>query len=231
MKFWIQFAICFCFSTTWANEQYQSHASIIKTVEQYLDSHLNSSPELETRTQIGHLDKRLILTKCDKALKPFSNNHRDFGSRVSVGVKCTGSKPWSLYVPVTIQRIAPIYVASHPISKGEKISDRDIQKVFKDVNKLHGRYNRTKEEIIGKIAKRSISLGSVFNPRYLALPIVIKKGDKVDIIAKLQGLSIRMSGKAENDGAQGQTINVKNLSSKRIVEAVVQHAGLVKINL
>ena len=59
----------------------------------------------------------------------------------------------------------------------------------------------------------------------------LKKGDVVDIVAESQGLQIRMTGKAINNGAKGQRINVKNLSSNRIIQAIVKNSGLVQIAL
>lgn len=223
---------CFLFVTnTNASKTYQAHEEIFATVQGYLDTHLTSSKEVKIKTTIGHLDTRLKLSPCENPLKSFSNNHKSFGSKISVGIKCEGNKPWSLYVPVKIQRLATVFVASQPIAKGNKISNTDIQQVSMDISNLRGSYAKNKQEIIGKIPKRSIALGSVFNPRYLQLPIMIKKGDLVDIIAESRGLKIRMEGKAVNSGAKGQKISVKNLSSNRIIQAIVQNSSLVKIAL
>ncbi|HFE36905.1 MAG TPA: flagellar basal body P-ring formation protein FlgA [Gammaproteobacteria bacterium] len=215
--------------TVQANARYQSHAQINSAVQTYLDTHIKAAQDVKIKTQISRIDSRLKLSACDQPLKTFVNNRNDFSQRVSVGVKCEGHKPWSLYVPVKIQRFAKVYVAAQPIAKGEQITPADIQQVSQDVSTLRGRYYKTKQEIMGKIAKRSIRLGAVFNPRYLGLPIVVKKGDKVDIVAETQGIRIRMAGKAINAGAKGQQISVKNLSSKRIIQAIVQNPGLVKV--
>jgi len=226
------YILLFCLlfvSTINANKAYQAHDEIFATVQEYLDTHLTSSQDVEIKTKIGRLDSRLKLSLCENPLKSFVNNHNSFGSKISVGVKCEGVKPWSLYVPVNIQRLATVFVAAQPIAKGNQITDIDIQQVSMDISRLRGNYIKSKSEIIGKIPKRSITLGSVFNPRYLRLPIMIKKGDLVDIVAELRGIQIRMEGKAINNGAQGQKINVKNLSSNRIIQAIVQNSGLVKI--
>lgn len=189
------------------------------------------SQGVEIKTKIGRLDSRLKLSPCENELTSFSNNHSKFGSKISVGIKCNGIKPWSIYIPVKIQRLAKVLVAAQPIAKGNEITDADIQEISLDISKLRGNYIKTKPNIIGKIPKRSIAMGTVFNPRFLRLPIIIKKGDVVDIVAESHGLTIRMSGKAINNGFKGQKINVKNLSSNRVIQAVVQNPGLVKIIL
>ena len=228
------YILLFCLlfvSSVNANKTYQSHDKIFATVQNYLDKHITSSQDVEIKTKIGHLDSRLKLSPCENPLKSFSNNHNGFGSKISVGIKCEGVKPWSLYVPVKIQRLATVFVSAQPIAKGDQIVNTDIQQVSMDISKLRGSYAKSKAEIIGKIPKRSIPLGSVFNPRYLRLPIMIKKGDLVDIVAESQGLRIRMQGQAINDGAKGQRINVKNLSSNRTIQAIVKNSGLVKIHM
>jgi len=226
------YILLFCLSfasTVNANKTYQAHDEIFASVQKYLDNHLASTQDVEIKTKIGHLDSRLKLSPCENPLKAFSNNHNGFGSKISVGIKCEGIKPWSLYVPVKIQRLATVFVSAQPIAKGDQITDANIQQISMDISNLRGSYIKSKSEIIGKIPKRSITLGSVFNPRYLRLPVMIKKGDLVDIVAESQGLRIRMQGKAINNGAKGQKINVKNLSSNRTIQAIVQNSGLVKI--
>ena len=218
-------------SSAYADNAYQAHDKIIATVQNYLDTQLSISQDIEIKTKIGHLDARLKLSACEIPLTSFSNNHNNFRSKLSVGVKCEGRKPWSIYVPVSIQRLAMVLVAAQPISKGSQITDNDIQLISMDINRLHGNYSKTREEIIGKIPKRRITLGAVFKPRFLRLPIIIKKGDVVDIVAESQGLEIRMTGKAISNGAKGQRINVKNLSSNRIIQAIVKNSGLVAITL
>ena len=226
------FFLCLLFvGSAHANKKYQAHNDIFATVQNYLDTHLRPSQDIEIKTEIGHLDSRLKLSACKVPLKSFSNNHNNFGSKISIGVRCEDNKPWSIYVPVTIKRMAMVYIAAQPISKGHQISDEDIQLLSMDINKLRNNYSKTKEEIIGKIPKRRIKLGSIFNPRYLQLPIIVKKGDIVDIVAESQGLRIRMTGKAISNGAKGQRINVKNLSSNRIIQAIVKNSGLVSIAL
>ena len=218
-----------CLSNTYANVSYQGHNEIIATVQAFLDKNLTSTEGVDIKTQIGRPDKRLKLTACKEPLKASSNNNARFTSKVSVMVKCEGVKPWSLYLQVKIQRFTSIFISSRPIAKGDQITEKDIQYVSQDVSHLRGSYYKSKQDILGKIAKRSIKLGSTFNPRYLRQAILVKKGDAVDIVAEMRGLQIRMSGKAISAGAKGEKINVKNLSSKRTIQAIVEHPGLVKV--
>ncbi len=223
------FFVCSSFAN--ASQPYHSHNEIRATVQTFLDTQLDTLPDTKIKTQISSLDTRLKLSFCHQPLKAFANNIGHFQSRLSVGVKCEGKKPWSLYVPVKIQRFANVFISAHPIAKGDRIVDADIQVVSRDITSLRGQYYKTKKNIVGKIAKRNIRLGSTFKSSALGLPIIVKKGDLVNILAETPGLSIRMTGKAINAGVKGQQIRVKNLSSNRIIQAIIQKPGLVKIRL
>ena len=68
-------------------------------------------------------------------------------------------------------------------------------------------------------------------PSLLVTPKVIRRGTRVSIVATAPGFEIRAVGKALMDGGMGDVITVRNLRSKRQVDAVVARAGVVEVNL
>jgi len=216
----------------YAQASTESHREIRQLIHLYIENNITKIESTETRIQVGKIDNRLKLAKCDlpiqaTATPPLST----MSSRVSVGVKCEGSKPWSLYVPTKLQRLAKVYVTSESISKGETITQNKIQLVSMDILKLRSSYFSNANELVGMAAKKNIRVGSVLGNRDIIPPTMIKKGDRVDILAKTGEIEIRMSGKALNSGAEGEQIRVTNLSSKRKLQATVIKPGLVKVSL
>ncbi|MCL6262277.1 flagellar basal body P-ring formation chaperone FlgA [Craterilacuibacter sp. RT1T] len=57
--------------------------------------------------------------------------------------------------------------------------------------------------------------------------VLIRRGDKVDIIARRPGIEVRVNGEAQNQGKAGDIIRVMNLASGRIFLARVNAAGSV----
>jgi len=210
---------------------YHDHRDIQQSVAAYLENNLQSGKNIEIKTRINPLDRRLRLIKCDVPLSVSSTSNINQSAKVSVGVKCSGSKPWSLYVAVNIKKMASLYVTTGPLSRGESINEDNIQQVKRDINKLRNGFYTDKHQILGMIAKRSIRPGTIISSKHLTPPMIIKKGEAVDIIAKTSSLTIRMGGKAMSDGAKGQKIRVKNNSSKKIINAIVLNHGLVKVRL
>ena len=211
--------------------EFQAHDDIRDAVRTFVNQHMTERAGIEVVIDIGNIDSRLRLTQCEKPLETFSQINGQLNSRFSVGVKCEGNKPWSLYLPVTVQKFTNVYVAAHSLSKGETVNSDEIQQIRMDINKIRGGFIDDINEIKGMIVKQTISLGQPFSLRYLRPPLVVKRGENVDIVAKSRDLEIRMTGKAINSGAKGDVIRVKNSSSKRVIEAVVVNSGLVMVNL
>ena len=65
----------------------------------------------------------------------------------------------------------------------------------------------------------------------LKQPVIIKRGDQTVITAGYGGLSVRMTGKALEDGVLGEQIRDQNLSSKRTIQGEVQRDGSVLIGI
>ena len=210
---------------------FQPLADIENAASQFISKKVSPRDNVEVEIKVNSLDPRLHLAYCDQALQTYLPGNTKLNARVSVGVECKGKKPWKLYVPVTIARYANVYIAGNALMKGDKVTPEDLRLVRMDISKLRVRPMSDSTDIVGMLARRNISRGSVFSTRYLKMPAIIKKGDMVNIVASLSGINIRMKGKAMVAGARGERIQVRNSSSKRMVEAVVINASTVKVNL
>ena len=179
----------------------------------------------------GRLDPRLRLPRCEQPLTTFlPTGGRNIGN-ITVGVRCDGQITWSLFVPVRVRVMANVLVTTQPIARGKLITNADLQLQERDIATLPHGYYYTKEKALGKKVKRSLPQGSVLNPRQLESLKMVKRGDMVTILAQSSGFTVRMRGKAMGHGAKGDKIQIRNLSSKRVVEGVVISAGVVEISM
>jgi flagella basal body P-ring formation protein FlgA len=74
-------------------------------------------------------------------------------------------------------------------------------------------------------------MGAVISPSALKSMKVVARGQVITLLAKAGTMEVRMSGKALASAALGQRVKVKNLSSKRVVEGVVESPGVVKVTM
>ncbi|MCY1454933.1 flagella basal body P-ring formation protein FlgA [compost metagenome] len=60
---------------------------------------------------------------------------------------------------------------------------------------------------------------------------MVSKGDQVVISAMSPAINVRMPGEALSNGAPGEQIRVRNLSSGRVVKARVKGPGQVQVDM
>jgi len=213
-----------------AKAQYQDHEAITQAVSQYLLS-TAEDPTQDFEVQVAHLDSRLRLAQCMQPLHIFLPHTNQTSGNVTVGVRCQGQKPWTIYTKASIRVFKEIAILKKPLIRGTIISKNDIRFIKKDVSNLHRGYLTSLEDIINKQLKRSLSSGAILSPSNLIAQKVVKRGQKVSIRAANKLLDIRMSGHALMDGEAGQRIKVRNDHSKRIIEGRIIAPGVVRVSL
>ena len=209
----------------------QSHDSIREAVRNHI---LAQSSNYPTRPEVsvGRLDSRLRLEQCSKPLETFSPPGKANSTRSTVCVRCNGQTPWSLYVPATVSIMLPIVVAATDLSRGALLTENDLTLKEHDITTLHRGYLEEIAGAIGKKLKRNLPRGQVLAPHQIATPLAVKRGNRVTIIAGTPGaFEIRTQGQALDNGAAGDRIKVRNISSKRVVEATIRSPGIVEVAL
>lgn len=84
---------------------------------------------------------------------------------------------------------------------------------------------RDADAVIGKAAKKPLRAGAAVGARDLAMPQVIKRDDSVQVTYRVDGISLTLQGKALGPAALGEAFSVKNVASKKTIEAVAVGPG------
>lgn len=84
---------------------------------------------------------------------------------------------------------------------------------------------RDADSLIGMTARRPLREGAVASLRDVAAQQVIKTGDTVEVTWSSGGITLTIQGKALANASAGQTFNVQNTASKKIIEAVAIAPG------
>ena len=206
----------------------QPHDSIRLAAKTYLE---NNPPVGEGRIEftIGHLDSRLRLQQCAAALEVFRPPGGRNSGHTTLGVRCSGPKPWKLYIPVAIKVYRPVAVAQGALLRGALLTAADIELVEKDVSRLGYGFIADPSNAVGKELRRSVTAGTVMTPHHLAAPHIVERGQTVVIVANSGGIEVRMAGEALADGAHNDRIRVRNNKTRRIVEGTVSAPGVVQV--
>ena len=107
----------------------ESHWHPVGNIEEIAESYLRNKIGLDTQgarsrttVQAGSLDERHRLAKCDVPLEPFMRRGARVSARTIVGVRCSGSRPWKVYVPVEVVTLATVTVAAAALPRGHVLS-------------------------------------------------------------------------------------------------------------
>ena len=61
--------------------------------------------------------------------------------------------------------------------------------------------------------------------------MLVRRGQRVTVLAQGRGIQVRTNGKALGDAAKGERVRVENTTSRRVVEGVAIADGVVRVNL
>lgn len=179
--------------------------------------------------EVGRLDPRLRLAACAHPLDTyFSPGARNVG-HTTVGVRCDGPRAWSLFVPLHIDRLVDVAVAVDNLPRGHAIGAADVHYEKRSLARLKRGYFSTKEGLIGKITTRTVNRGATYTANMVQQAKMVKRGERVTLSLSSGTVAVRVAGTALRDGARGDRIPVRNLSSKRVIQGVVHEPGLVLI--
>lgn len=209
--------------------QWQPLEDIAQTAERYLVTHRIGPTAGSTRVKAGTLDVRLKLPYCSQPLEGFLRQGARTAPRMTVGVRCSGFKPWKVYVPVNVIETAKVYVARRALPRGHLIAAEDVVADERDVSRLRSAYITDARFLLGQRLRSPVLSGSIITASQLKADNYIKRGQTVTLLAKSNGINIRMAGKALSDGGLNQRIRVENLNSGRIVEGIVRSREHVEV--
>lgn len=179
---------------------------------------------------VDSLDSRLRLQKCGVGLDTFTSNSNN-GANQTVGVQCDRPVKWTVYVPVRVKVMEPVVVAARPLSANHVLTAQDLKIADMDINSLHQSYHKSINKVVGMQLKYPLSVGMVIQPSSVKRQKIVKRGDQITLVAKAGAMEVRMSGVAMADASLGQRVRVKNSSSSRVVEGVVDAPGVVMVNM
>lgn len=211
-----------------ADPQWQSVADIATTAEDYLRRHVGPSAR-RTDVRAGPLDVRLRLARCDKPLQAFLRRGTRVSARTIVGVRCAGTRPWKVYVPVDVIVTEKVVVAARTLPRGHLLSAEDLAVEERDVTRTLSGYITEPAQVLGQRLKSQLLSGRMLTPALLEADKVVRRGQTVTLMVNNGGITIRMAGKALSDGALNQRIRVENLNSGRIVEGIVRSRENVEV--
>jgi flagella basal body P-ring formation protein FlgA len=201
-------------------------AQIHRSVEQLLRQQTAGLPGKVSFT-LGAIDTRLNLAACPAPEAFIPPGARLWGS-ASVGVRCSGDNPWTIYVPVSVKILTGVVVAAHALTQGRPIELSDMLVQEADLGQLTSSVITEPQQALGRIVTLSIAAGQPLRQDLLRAPPVIQQGQSVTLRAQGPGFKVSAEGKAVSNAAEGQVAQVRTPSG-HTVNGIARFGGIVEM--
>ena len=122
--------------------------------------------------------------------------------------------------------LTPALVAAQNLSRGHVILPSDLRTVYLNENTNLNTAVSDPNILVGSRLKREVKAGEQIRANSFC---VVCKNDKISIIARSHGLSLKTSGQALEDGNINETIRVRNIKSQKIIMGVVTAPSTVEV--
>jgi flagella basal body P-ring formation protein FlgA len=209
---------------------WQDTAAVRATAEGVVGARLADSAG-RVAVQAEPLDPRLRVPACDADLVGELPPVTRESGRVTAEVRCPGSRPWRLYVPVRVSVTKTLLVAAVPLERGKILAASDVILAEREVGALPGGYLTAPEAAVGRVVRRAIPAGAAVAPGSLEIPVLVRRGQPVTLEARSGAIVVQMAGVARADGALGEMIAVENINSRKVLQGVVRNEKSVEIRV
>ncbi|WP_157730008.1 flagellar basal body P-ring formation chaperone FlgA [Bacterioplanes sanyensis] len=148
--------------------------------------------------------------------------------RNNIAIRCDAPY-WVQNMAIQLHHMTNMVTLKRPLASDQVITNKDVRLARLDAGEQTKGYYAAIEQVLGQKAKRSLRPGTVLSEDMLSLPDLIQRRQRVTIQVDRPGIRVEMPGEALSSGHLGESIRVRNLQSRRIVEATVVEAGLVQV--
>jgi flagella basal body P-ring formation protein FlgA len=204
----------------------QSLDSVRAAAEQAVREHY-AMPGSRIEIAPGSLDLRLQLAECGQPLRALIGGNAQVSSRMTVSVQCPQDGGWTVRVPLQVKVWRTVLVASRPLLRGDGVGAADVHGEERDITRLGYGYVENLDQVAGRSLARAVARGSVLSPGALGGRRMVRAGDHVQMVARLDGIEVRADGIALGSGDNGARLRVRNESSGKVVDGMVSAPGVV----
>ena len=154
--------------------------------------------------------------------------------QVQVVAESPGERSFDVAVHLDVRHFDGVVLAAKALERGHTIQAADVYVDRQDVTTLSD-YCSNADQLVGATVKRSVrplmpvKLSDAESSRSATNAVLVKRRDRVRMVAKIGSHSISTTGEAQQEGRLGDTIRLQNIESKTFVQGRVTAANEVEI--
>jgi len=140
----------------------------------------------------------------------------------------SGSKRFRLYADVEVTY--EILQSSRPLKRNEIIQESDVEWTQVSTRRLLRNVVTQLDDAVGQRITRNLDEGEMISPYMLKKVPLVKRGDRIILIAQKGALRVTAPGVARQNGFINSTVKVENIHSRKIITGTVVNAKTVKVD-
>jgi flagellar basal body P-ring formation protein FlgA len=166
------------------------------------------------------------------AMEPVAVRHDPRSGRFEISFEIaneTGTAPTKLHFTGSAVETVEAAVLVRGVERNEVVKASDVlveRRPKAEVGEVLSR-----DDVIGMQARRALRAGQPLRSADIGRPDLVQRDQGVTLICETPGIYLTVRGKALENGAEGDVVNVLNLQSKRTVSGVVIGRGQVSISM
>lgn len=126
-------------------------------------------------------------------------------------------------------RVAEIPVLSSRVLRGDIIKSADVKWVRMRADRVQADTLMHMDDLIGMTPRRGVRAGAPIRVTDVQRPQLVKRNDLVTIVHHVPNMILTAQGKALQNGADGDVIQIKNAQSTQVIEAEIIGPGRVAV--
>ena len=130
----------------------------------------------------------------------------------------------------TAMETVEVAVPTRALARGEVVKASDITIERRPKAELQNEQLAAPGDVTGLAARRVVRAGQPLRTADLMKPEIVQKNETVTLQYTVPGIVLTMRGQALDAGAEGDTVSVLNVQSKRTVQGTVTGPGRVTVS-
>ncbi len=143
-----------------------------------------------------------------------------FVTRMRFAAVCPATPGWRTEYVVRGAIEADVVVAASAILPGQEIGVEQLERARRDASETPGALSDL-DAVVGKSSQRTLHRGQIIDKRWLAEPLLVKRGASINIVARNTGIEVQVPGEAMEDGRRDAIVRVRNSLNGKIIRARV----------
>ncbi|VVE48825.1 flagellar basal body P-ring formation chaperone FlgA [Pandoraea cepalis] len=193
--------------------QFQNTEVIRQTAERFLREQTTGLPGRVSLTVGDAVSNRMPACA---ALEPFLPPGARLWGSTTVGVRCAGERPWTLYLQARVSITATYFVAARQINPGEAIGPNDLSPRQGDLTLLPRTVATDAGQIIGTVAVNRITSGLPIRSDLLRSAIAVQQGQTVRVVSRGSGFEVSTEGQVLSRASAGDPVQVRTRAGQLV---------------